>query len=107
VAGPLLRGGLQVQLPGDRFSDYREPQLTDSIRRSYYDLQYLLYSLALHRYLRTRLPDYDPQRHLGGVEYLYLRGMAPDAPGGVYHCEADIEAIEALDIFFTGEEVTT
>ncbi|TDT37768.1 DNA helicase/exodeoxyribonuclease V beta subunit [Halospina denitrificans] len=91
---------------GDRLSDYREPQLTDSIRRSYYDLQYLLYSLALHRYLRTRLPDYDPKQHLGGVEYLYLRGMAPDAPGGVYHCEADIEAIEALDAFFTGEEVT-
>ena len=44
-------------------------------------LQALLYTVALHRYLRWRLPRYDPERHLGGVLYLFLRGMiGPDTP---------------------------
>ena len=48
---------------------------------AHYPLQALLYSAALHRYLRWRLPGYDPERHLGGVLYLFLRGMAgPDTP---------------------------
>jgi exodeoxyribonuclease V beta subunit len=35
----------------------------------------------VHRYLRWRLPAYDPAAHLGGVVYLYLRGMCgPDTP---------------------------
>ena len=48
---------------------------------AHYPLQALLYSAALHRYLRWRLPGYDPEKHLGGVLYLFLRGMAgPDTP---------------------------
>ena len=42
-----------------------------------YLLQYLIYTVALHRYLRLRLPDYDYERHFGGVFYLFLRGMDP------------------------------
>ncbi len=49
---------------------------------AHYPLQALLYSVALHRYLRWRLPGYDPERHLGGVLYLFVRGMCgPDTPG--------------------------
>jgi exodeoxyribonuclease V beta subunit len=41
----------------------------------------MLYSVVLHRYLRWRIPGYDPERHLGGVLYLYVRGMCgPDTP---------------------------
>jgi len=42
-----------------------------------YDLQWKLYSVALHRWLGARLPGYDPDRHFGGVHYLYLRGAHP------------------------------
>ena len=45
------------------------------MERAHYGLQALLYSVALHRYLRWRLPDYDAERHLAGVHYLFLRGM--------------------------------
>ena len=48
---------------------------------AHYPLQALLYSVALHRYLRWRRPGYDPAEHLGGVLYLYLRGMS--GPGVV------------------------
>ena len=71
---------------------------------SFYDLQYLLYTLALHRYLRTRLPDYSPEHHLGGVHYLYLRGMTQGQTTGIYHRDPDLTALQALDTLFTGTE---
>ena len=45
------------------------------MERAHYGLQALLYTVALHRYLRWRLPGYDPERNLAGVLYLFLRGM--------------------------------
>ena len=48
-----------------------------------YPLQALLYAAVLHRFLRWRQPGYDPEQHLGGVLYLYLRGMCgPDDAAG-------------------------
>ncbi len=54
---------------------YRPSALAESMVSSGYPLQALLYSVALHRFLRWRLPGYDEGRHLGGVLYLYVRGM--------------------------------
>ncbi|MDP8969712.1 MAG: PD-(D/E)XK nuclease family protein, partial [Actinomycetota bacterium] len=54
---------------------YRPAALADAMQRGHYPLQALLYSAALHRYLRWRLVAYDPELHLAGVLYLFLRGM--------------------------------
>jgi exodeoxyribonuclease V beta subunit len=54
---------------------YRPAALNAEMQRSHYVLQALLYEVALHRYLRWRLPGYAPERNLGGVHYLFLRGM--------------------------------
>jgi exodeoxyribonuclease V beta subunit len=60
---------------------YGRPELTAAMLHSHYPLQALLYSVVLHRFLRWRLPSYDADRHLGGVLYLFLRGMCgPDTP---------------------------
>jgi exodeoxyribonuclease V beta subunit len=88
---------------GNRLADYAFDALKRNNEVHFYDLQYLIYSLALHRYLRKRLPDYDPARHLGGVYYLYLRGMAPDSDSGVYHCAIEPALILELDRLFKGE----
>ena len=68
--------------PTSRCTAARLPPRACSTRRwrhSDYPLQALLYTVVLHRYLRWRLPGYDPATHLGGVLYLYLRGMCgPD-----------------------------
>lgn len=38
-------------------------------------------TVALHRFLRWRLPGYDPDRNLAGVLYLFVRGMVgPQTP---------------------------
>lgn len=54
---------------------YRRSAMTDAMLRAHYPLQALLYQVALHRFLRWRLTGYDPDKHLGGVLYLFLRGM--------------------------------
>jgi exodeoxyribonuclease V beta subunit len=60
---------------------YRAEALTRAMRSSHYPLQALLYSVALHRYLRWRQLGYQPDVHMGGVLYLFLRGMCgPDTP---------------------------
>ena len=61
--------------------DYTPARMAEAMLHSDYPLQALLYSVVLHRFLRWRLPGYDPQRHLGGVLYLFVRGMCgPDTP---------------------------
>jgi len=60
---------------------YRPEALAETMLAAHYPLQAVLYLVALHRYLRWRQPGYDPDRHLGGVLYLFLRGMSgPDTP---------------------------
>ncbi|ADB32995.1 exodeoxyribonuclease V, beta subunit [Kribbella flavida DSM 17836] len=62
-------------------AQYGRDQLGAAMLHSDYPLQALLYSVVLHRYLRWRLPGYAPETHLGGVVYLYLRGMCgPETP---------------------------
>lgn len=55
---------------------YAPPLLPEAMMEAHYPLQALLYSVAVHRFLRWRQPDYDPAVHLGGVLYLFVRGMA-------------------------------
>lgn len=60
---------------------YRPAAMAEAMMRSHYPLQLLLYSAALHRYLRWRQPGYDPEQHLGGGLYLFVRGMVgPGTP---------------------------
>ncbi len=60
---------------------YTPDRLAEAMMAAHYPLQALLYSVALHRLLRWRQRDYDPDRHLGGIAYLFVRGMAgPDTP---------------------------
>ena len=63
---------------GDSYQDYQPEKLKIDIERHHYDLQYLIYGLALHRYLTVTLEDYQPEQHFGGVFYLYLRGMSAE-----------------------------
>jgi exodeoxyribonuclease V beta subunit len=60
---------------------YTPERLAEAMIGANYPLQSLLYGVALHRYLRWRLPGYAPSRHLGGALYLFVRGMCgPGTP---------------------------
>jgi exodeoxyribonuclease V beta subunit len=76
--GVLPAGHQDSTLTSD---DYTPSRLDAAMGHSDYPLQAMLYAVVLHRFLRWRVPDYDPDRHLGGVLYLYLRGMCgPETP---------------------------
>ena len=86
---------------GDQLTAYGRPQMAQVMLREHYYLQYLFYTLALHRYLRNRMPGYRYDSHFGAVIYLFLRGVDPVAGGesGIYRERPDAGLIEALDDF--------
>lgn len=93
---------------GNEPSDYHPEALQAAMVDHRYDLQYQLYTLALHRLLKSRMPDYDYEKHLGGCYYLFLRGMSsePEHQGyGVFHQKPSAEFINKLDQLFNGELV--
>ncbi|ORV14858.1 exodeoxyribonuclease V subunit beta [Mycobacterium celatum] len=118
LGGQLLRGYLSgsidvvLRLPGHRYlivdyktnflgvtaADYSPPRLTEAMLHSDYPLQALLYLVVLHRFLRWRQPGYDPSAHLGGVLYLFVRGMCGvDSPGaGVFSWQPPAGLVPAL-----------
>ncbi len=123
LAGQSLRGYLAgsidvvLRLPGQRYlvadyktnhlgdtaADYGVARLTEAMLHSDYPLQALLYIVVLHRFLRWRVSGYDPARHLGGVLYLFVRGMCGidtpvygGHPAGVFSWSPPAELVAAL-----------
>ena len=88
---------------------YRPAALDAAMVHSDYPLQALLYAVVLHRFLRWRQPGYDPELHLGGVLYLYLRGMCGEAtplvdgePCGVFRWTPPVPLLEAVSDLLDG-----
>ncbi|XVB27875.1 exodeoxyribonuclease V subunit beta [Citrobacter koseri] len=89
---------------GEDREAYTRPAMEQAMRAHRYDLQYQLYTLALHRYLRHRIADYDYERHFGGVIYLFLRGMDGQEGGqGIFTTRPVRPLIDGLDQLFAGE----
>ncbi len=91
---------------GDSLEYYERHHLHRAMEEHDYHLQGVIYTLALHRWLRQRIKDYDYEKHIGGAVYLFLRGMDPNVPGsGVYYFKPDKAFIMALDDLFSGKAV--
>ncbi len=88
---------------GENREAYTREAMASAMCTHRYDLQYQLYTLALHRYLRHRIADYDYQRHFGGVIYLFLRGVDGSAPGsGIFFTRPEEALITRMDNLFAG-----
>ncbi len=87
-------------------ADYSSAALKEAMQHHRYDLQYLIYAVALRRYLSARLPDFDFERDFGGVYYLFVRGMpgsTGDAhPPGVYKARPPESLLMAFDALLSG-----
>ncbi|WP_245748969.1 3'-5' exonuclease [Oceanisphaera psychrotolerans] len=86
---------------GNDEAAYTRAAMEEQVLKHRYDLQYVLYLLALHRQLKLRLPDYDYDTHMGGALYLFVRH-----PEAVYRDRPPRELIETLDALFSGDERT-
>ena len=80
---------------------YDSESLDAAVRDKRYDVQYVLYLLALHRLLSSRLPGYHYDTHIGGAVYVFLRGIGSQGAG--VHCmKPPFELMAQLDSAFAG-----
>jgi len=83
---------------------YTTPELTRAMYQHNYGLQYWIYSVVVHRYLKRRVNHYNYAEHFGGVLYLFVRGMEPQQPeSGIYSTKPDEATLMALDIALGGD----
>jgi len=89
---------------GYRPEDYALPQLAQVMKQERYVWQYHLYTVALHRYLSHRIPNYNYEQHFGGVYYLFLRGIQADSQEnyGVFYDLPQPKLIQALSAYLGG-----
>ena len=86
---------------GDTPGDYTFEALQQEILHADYDLQYHIYTVALHRMLSNLVPGYSYEQHFGGVFYQFVRGINAEIPGsGVFYHKPDVSVINSLDTVF-------
>jgi exodeoxyribonuclease V beta subunit len=78
---------------------YQAPQLLAAVLDKRYEVQYVLYTLALHRLLKNRLPNYSYAQHMGGAVDVFLRGI-DDPSAGVHALRPAWALIQELDRLF-------
>ena len=77
---------------------YDKSALPEVMAANYYILQYHIYTLALHQYLRYQQADYRYEKDFGGVFYLFIRGINEQAGmhNGVFYDRPDPDLIDSL-----------
>jgi len=92
---------------GDTEHDYAAAPVEAAMASHAYHLQALLYTVALHRYLKTRVRDYSYETHIGGYLYLFVRGVRPhwrdtESQAGVHVRRPAFELVALLDAAMIG-----
>ena len=88
---------------GDDVSVYHGEALKAAMADHRYDLQYQIYALALHRYLRSRVANYHYDTHFGGVYYLFLRGIDGQSQQGIFSAKPSLELLDEMDQLIDGK----
>lgn len=87
---------------GNEFENYEAAPVRATMVDHQYDLQYLIYTVALTRYLRQRITDFSFEKHFGGAIYLFMRGLTPDGETGIYFDRPDEAFVSELDTLLGG-----
>ncbi len=92
---------------GDDVTSYHGEALKSAMADHRYDLQYQIYALALHRFLRSRLANYQYDHHFGGVYYLFLRGMDGQSDHGIFAAKPTLDFLQEMDRLIDGQALET
>lgn len=92
---------------GDDVTSYHGEALKSAMAEHRYDLQYQIYALALHRFLRSRLANYQYEQHFGGVYYLFLRGMDGQSDHGIFAAKPTLDFLQEMDCLIDGQVLET
>ncbi|MGC8775659.1 MAG: exodeoxyribonuclease V subunit beta [Chlorobaculum sp.] len=91
---------------GNSVEEYHREQLDRVMTDNLYRLQYLLYTVALDRFLSLRVKDYRYETHFGGVIYVFLRGVSAERGEefGFYRDLSSVELIRELSALLVETE---
>jgi exodeoxyribonuclease V beta subunit len=87
---------------GDLPDDYNPESIKSAMIEGNYFIQAIIYSLAVHRYLESRIKDYSYSKHFGGAYYVFTRGVASGYDSSIYHFYPEEELIKNLSIYING-----
>lgn len=86
---------------GDKLEQYYPDNLNEAMNESNYHLQYCIYTVAMKRFLESKLgASFDYDKHFGGVIYLFLRGVRQGQNSGVFTNKLPLEKVEELEQIF-------
>ena len=88
---------------GRRPEDYTDDKLNAAMTSHQYHLQYVVYTLAVHKMLQHKLPGYQYEQHFGGAYYFFLRGMDGGNQSGVFFARPAVQFIDRLDKLLSGD----
>ena len=81
---------------GNDLEDYNAENIKFAMKENNYNLQYLIYTIALVKYLGTRKSDFDYEKDFGGVIYFFVRGVREDGSGGIFFCKPQLDLVEKI-----------
>jgi len=82
---------------GFTLDDYQKANVEEAMTDSNYHLQYLIYTMASRLYLKNRIPDFNYNKHFGGVVYLFLRGMRNESKNGMFVKKPSEDILDRLE----------
>ncbi len=82
---------------GYTLDNYTTDKLEEAMTENNYHLQYIVYTIAVKRFLENRIKDFDYNKHFGGVYYLFLRGLREYKNTGVYYNKSEKELIDKIE----------
>ncbi|MBK0384411.1 exodeoxyribonuclease V subunit beta [Pedobacter sp. SD-b] len=88
---------------GDSLDDYSPERLNDAMNQNNYHLQYLIYTLAAKKYIKSRIPSFYYDKDFGGVIYLFLRGMREGAESGIFTAKPSWKTLANMNYKLEGE----
>ncbi|HNZ54989.1 MAG TPA: hypothetical protein PKN76_12700, partial [bacterium] len=82
------------------YKDYSNNHLDKAMKKANYDLQYIIYTAALHLHLSKTIENYDYDSHFGGIFYIFLRGVDEKGENGIYFKKPEKKIVEQLADYF-------
>lgn len=88
---------------GNSLEYYTSDKLELAMQDSNYHLQYLIYTVATKLYLQNCMPDFDYDKHFGGIIYVYVRACRKEGNTGIYFTRPKKQMIESLESVLVAE----
>ncbi|RFS18663.1 exodeoxyribonuclease V subunit beta [Chitinophaga silvatica] len=86
---------------GDTLTDYDSSGLAAAMNENNYHLQYLIYTVAVKKYLESRIPQFNYAKQFGGVIYCFIRGIRNSGNTGIFTVHPSLEKIRLLERLLT------